>query len=93
MLDAQVGAVKLVTDVRYAVKFLENIAKLYQTFLVHQKHKGLHTASLQEAEEKVKSAFGYFQGSMGTNKQTNGPEGTIARKTVKSVNMISHCRG
>lgn len=67
------------------------IKKLYQAFTVHQKHKWLHTASLQEAEEKVKPAFGYFQGNIqcvqplfGENK-----EGTIACKAVKSVNMIS----
>ena len=37
--DAQVGAVKLITDVGCAVKFLENLGKLYQAFSVHQKHK------------------------------------------------------
>ena len=94
--DAQVGAIKLITDIRCAVKFLENLGKLYQAFSVHQKHKRLHTTSLQEAEEKVQSAFGYFQGTiqsvqtlLGTNKQTNGPEGTISTKSVKSVKMIS----
>ena len=94
--DAQVGAIKLITDIRCAVKFLENLGKLYQAFSVHQKHKRLRTTSLQEAEEKVQSAFGYFQGTiqsvqtlLGTNKQTNGPEGTISTKSVKSVKMIS----
>jgi len=39
LTDAQVGAVKLITDVGCAVKFLENLGKLYQAFSVHQKHK------------------------------------------------------
>jgi hypothetical protein len=37
--DAQLGAVKLITDASSAVKFLENLGKLYEAFSVHQKHK------------------------------------------------------
>ena len=94
--DAHVGAVKLITDARCAVKFLENLGKLYQAFSVHQKHKPTHMSTLQEAEESVKSVSEYLQGTvqsvqtlLDTNKQTNGPEGTIASKTVKSVDMIN----
>lgn len=37
--DAQVGAVKLITDAGSAVQFLENLGKLYEAFSVHPKHK------------------------------------------------------
>ena len=47
--DAHVEAVKLITDAGCAVKFLENLGKLYQAFSVHQKHKRTHTSTLQEA--------------------------------------------
>jgi len=42
--DAQVGAIKLITDVGCAVKFMENLGlgKLYQAFSVHQKHASSH---------------------------------------------------
>lgn len=65
--------------------------KLYQAFTLHQKHKWLHTASLQETEEKVKPALGYFQGNIQSVQPLLGKnkEGTIASKAVKSVNMIS----
>ena len=41
--DAQVGAVKLITDARAAVQFLENLGNLYEAFSVHPKHKRQHT--------------------------------------------------
>ena len=94
--DAQVGAVKLITDVECAVKFLENLGKLYQAFSVHQKHKRTHTSTLQEAGEMMKSVSGYLQGTvqsvqtlLGNSKETNGPEETVTSKTIRSVNMIN----
>lgn len=94
--DAQVGAVKLIADVGCVVKFLENLGKLYQSFSVHQKHKRTHTSTLQEAGEMMKFVSGYLQGTvqsvqtlLGNSKETNGPEGTVASKTTRSVNMIN----
>ena len=44
----------------------------------------------------MKSVSGYLQGTvqsvqilLGTSKETNGPEGTVASKTIRSVNMIN----
>ena len=55
---------------------------------MHQKHKRTHTSTLQEAGEMMKSVSGYLQGTvqsvqtlLGTSK-TNGPEGTVASKTI-----------
>ena len=86
--DAQVGAVKLITDA--------SSGKLYEAFSVHPKHKRQHTSTLQEAEQKTKTVFDYLQNTvqsvqtlLGTSKKINGPEGTIASKTVKSVGMIN----
>ena len=92
----RVGAVKLITDVGCAVKFLKNLRKLYQAFSVHQKHKRTHTSILQEAGEMMKSVSGYLQGTvqsvrtlLGNSKETNGPDGTVGSKTIGSVNMIN----
>ena len=74
----------------------DNLGKLYQAFSVHQKHKRTHTSTLQEAGEMMKSVSGYLQGTvqsvqtlLGNSKETNGPEGTVASKTIRSVNMIN----
>ena len=44
----------------------------------------------------MKSVSGYLQGTvqsvqtlLGTSKETSGPEGTVASKTIRSVNMIN----
>lgn len=94
--DAQVGAVKLITDVRCAIKFLENLGQLYYAFSMHHKHKRTHTSILQEAGDMMKTLSEYLQGTVQSaqtlldrNRQTNGPEGTVASKTVKSVHMIN----
>ena len=61
----------------------------------HHKHKRTRTSTLQEAGEMMKTVSGYLQGTVQSaqtlldrNRHTNGPEGTVASKTVKSVHMI-----
>ena len=78
------------------MKFLGNLGKLYTAFSVHQKHKRTHTSTLQEAGEMMKSVSGYDQGTVQSvqtllfnSKETNGPEGTVASNTIRSVNMIN----
>lgn len=82
--DAQVGAVKFITDVGSAVKILENLGKLYQAFFRAPEARA-HTSTLQEAGEMMRSVPGYLQGTdqsvqtlLGNSKETNGPEGTVA---------------
>ena len=53
--DAQVGAIKLITEINDVNLFLENLGKLYEAFFVHPKHKRVNTNSLPEAAEKVNS--------------------------------------
>ena len=78
------------------MRFLGNLGKLYKAFSVHQKHKRTHTSTLQEAGETMKSVSGYDQGTVQSvqtllfnSKETNGPEGTVASNTIRSVNMIN----
>ena len=85
--DAQVGAIKLITEINDVNLFLENLGKLYEAFSVHLKHKRVNTSSLPEAAEKVNSLFIFLKGTVssvqtltGTTRKTNGPEGTIANK-------------
>jgi glycine cleavage system H lipoate-binding protein len=67
----------------------------YQAFSVHQKHKKREKRAFVDAEEIMTSVSSYLQGTvdsvrmiLNTTKKTNGPEGTIASKTVESVKMI-----
>ena len=91
--DAQVGAIKLITEINYVNFFsLENLGKLYEAFFVHLKHKRVNTSSLPEAAEKVNSLDVFLKGTLssvqtltGTTRKANGPEGTIASKTTESV--------
>ena len=93
--DAQVGAIKLITEINDVNLFLENLGKLYEAFSVRLKHKRVNTSSLPEAAEKVNSLYVFLKGTVssvqtltGTTRKTNGPEGTIASKATDSVAMI-----
>ena len=44
--DAQVGAIKLITEINDVNLFLENLGKLYEAFSVHLKHKRVNPSSL-----------------------------------------------
>ena len=90
--DAQVGAIKLITETNYVNLFLENLGKLYEAFSVHLNHKRVNTSSLPEAAEKVNSLDVFLKGTVssvqtltGTTRKTNRPEGTITSKTTDSI--------
>ena len=90
--DAQVGAIRLITEINDVNLFLENLGKLYEAFSVHLKHKRVNTSSLPETAEKVNSLDVFLKGTVssvqtltGTTRKTNGPEGTITSKTTDSV--------
>ena len=93
---AQVGAIKLITQINDVNLFLENLGKLYEAFSVRLKHKRVNTSSLPEVAEKVNSLDVFLKGTVSSlqsdghnsTKKTNGPEGTIASKTIDSVAMI-----
>ena len=89
--DAQVGAIKLITEINDVNLFLR---KLYEAFSVRLKHKRVNTSSLPEAAEKVNSLDVFLKGTVSsvqaltdTTRKANGPEGTIASKTTDSVAM------
>ena len=62
--DAQLGAIKLITEINDVNLFLENLGKLYETFSVHLKHKRVNTSSLPEAAEKVNSIDVFLKGTV-----------------------------
>ena len=46
--DAQLGTIKLITEINDVNLFLENLGKLYEAFSVHLKHKWVNTSLLPE---------------------------------------------
>lgn len=93
--DAQIGTVKLITTITGTVQFLRNLGELYGAFSVHLKNKPTQRRTLSEAQEMVKNVSIYLNSTVAEVQEvrkssaiTNGPEGTVASKTVKSVQLV-----
>ena len=98
VVDPQSGTVKLVTRVTGVTKFLEYLGKFYKTFSVHLKHQNYDNLSLPDAVESLKTCADYFSAikyeainfrQLEPNKVTNGPEGTVSNKTLKSIEILA----
>ncbi|CAC5359996.1 unnamed protein product [Mytilus coruscus] len=93
--DAQTGCVKVISDMKGSVRFLTHLKLLYQAFGVHFKHQNVERANLEEAKDMVRRLSDYLhetirsvQVILDTDRQRNGPDGTISSKILKSVDMI-----
>ena len=93
--DGQIGAVKLVTTVTGTIQFLENLGKFYGAFSVHLKNKPAKRHTIEEAYRMVKDVSSYIKSTVSSVQEirnsggtTNGPQGTVASKTVKSVHLV-----
>jgi len=95
LMDAQIGTVKLVTTVTGTIQFLENLGKFYSAFSVHLKNRPTKRHTIQEAHKMVKDVSAYIKSTVlrvqeirNSNKVPNGPQGTVAPKTAKSVHLV-----
>ncbi|MES9881338.1 MAG: hypothetical protein ABW185_10700 [Sedimenticola sp.] len=93
--DAQCGCVKILTTVKNSVEFLKQLGLLYAAFSVHLKHQKVPILVVSDALKNIKSVSTYLkecvrnvQDVTGISKAPNGPEGTVASKTIGSVQMI-----
>ena len=66
-------------------------------FSVHHKHQQHEDCTLKEAHQLVKAASSYCNGTVenvksrnGITSTTNGPQGTIAAKTVVSLSLLEN---
>lgn len=94
--DAQCGCLKMITTIKNTIVFLKHLRMLYTAFSVHLKHTKVPKLSVTDARETVHTLTKYLrereaevQNVIGVKKATNGPEGTVASKTVRSVEMIT----
>lgn len=95
LTDAQIGTVKLVTTVTGTIQFLENLGKFYGAFSVDLKNRPTKRHTIEKAHEMVKDVSAYIKSTVlsvqeirNSNKVTNGPQGTVASKTAKSVHLV-----
>ena len=95
--DVAAGTVKIVSPLTGTVSFLQALGKLYDSFGI-----GAHTVdavslSLQDAVNNVSSVNEYIKSTVATVKQhynmkeaaaTNGPQGTVSKKTQVSLELL-----
>ena len=89
--------ISTVTGLQGTCEFLSVIGKLYQCFGVHKKHQVVTPLEADKYEETLMSAASYIKHSVdevrevteNQKKSLNGPDGTVASKTVDSVQMIA----
>ena len=103
LTNAQIGTVKLVTTVAGTIQFLENLGKFYGAFSVHPKNRLSKRHTIEEAHKMVEDVSAYIKSTVlsvqeirNSNKVTNGPQGTVASRTAKSVHLVEkvkHSRG
>ena len=89
--DASTGCVKLVTTLDGTTEFLKHFGNLYRNFGVQE----TLDASLLDAKTCLENVTTYLkicvsdvQQQLGTGKVTNGPEGTVSRKTSQSCKLM-----
>ena len=93
--NGQIGTIKLVTNLKGTVEFLENLGKLYRAFSVHHKNQQHEDCTLKEAHQMVKAVSSYCNGTTENVKSrnhitstTNGPQGTVSAKTAVSLSLL-----
>ena len=93
--DVQAGSIRIITTMSGAHQFLSHLGKLYEAFNVHIKGQPFEKQGLAGAIGKVREVNNYLveiiraaKEDQNLQKATNGPEGTVSKKTVSSVNMI-----
>ena len=95
--DSQLGEISIVTGLQGTYEFLSVIGKLYRCFGVHKKHQVVTPLEVDKYEETLMSVAIYIKHSVdevrevteNQKKSLNGPDGTVASKTVDSVQMIA----
>ena len=93
--DAATGCVKLLTPLDSTITFLTHLGNLYRNFGFHLKGKKPDDTSLVDAKFCLQNVTTYLKGcvsavqqQLGKDKVANGPEGTVASKTIKSCELM-----
>ena len=90
------GTIKLVTGLSKTVTSLKNRGCLYDIPGRHEKGTPAKKVTLREAIENVDKACSEVQrivasvkGRFNLSRETNGPEGTVSKKTQDSLTTLS----
>ena len=97
MSDVAAGIVKIVSPLAGTVSFLQTLGKLYDSFAIGAQTADSVSLSLQDAVNNVSSVNEYIKSTVAMVKQhnktkeaaaTNGPEGTVSKKTQVSLELL-----
>jgi len=97
VLDVAAGMVKTVSPLNGTLSFLQTLGKLYDSFGIGAQTVDAVSPSLQDAVNNVSSINKYIKSTVSTVKQqynmkeaadTNGPEGTVSKKTQVSLELL-----
>ena len=93
--DVAMGNIKLVTGLSETVTFLKTLGCLYDTFEIHTKGTPAKKVTLREAKENVDKVCNEVQTTVASvkerfnlSRETNGPEGTVSKKTQDSLVLL-----
>ena len=89
--DVSVGMVKIVAPLTGTVSFLQTLAKLYDSFGIGAQTVDSVSLSLQDAVNNVLSVNEYMYIKSTVATVTNGPEGTVSKKTQVSLELLEQC--
>ena len=95
--EVAAGMVKIVSPLTGTVSFLQTLGKLYASFGFGAQTVDAVSLSLQDAVKNVSWVNEYIKSTVATAKQiynmkeaaaTNGPEGTVSKKTQVSLELL-----
>ena len=95
--DVAAKIVKIFSPITGTVSFLQTLGKLYDSFAIGAQTVDSVSLSLQDAVNNVSSVNEYIKSTAATVKQhynmkeaaaTNGPEGTVSKKTQVSLELL-----
>ena len=94
--DAQTSCIKILTTVNNTARFLRAVGALYSAFSVHEKHDEYSLCNLPTAISKVDDCLCVLEEDVSSIKNMeytlprtlNGPQGSVAAKTVDSVKLV-----
>ena len=94
--DPGSNTIRLVTPMQETAMFLSGIGDLFRAFSVHEKHKKYEVLPIAQSKELVRSAHRFLKENetsirkINENlpKTLNGPQGNVAAKTVRTVEIV-----
>ena len=94
--DTQTSCIKIFTTLKKTAEFLKGIRELFSAFSLHEKHQTYESCDLPGAIVRVGRCLQVLEENVASIRELNcrlplslnGPEGSVAAKTVDSVKLL-----